>query len=88
VNRIAIFFAVLALAAGLWQIVLGSLFVFDAGWVMPLILFIMLLPLLPLILTQEVRPWPKPSPIVPIVAAVTSMAMSGLVYYLFYAYFD
>jgi hypothetical protein len=78
----------LALAVGLLQMYLSFIVLFNAGWAMPLFLALLLLPLLPLILTQEVRPWPKPKPIVPAMAAVISMAVSGLVYWLFYNYGD
>ena len=71
----------LALAVGLLQMLLGTMVVFASGWAMPLFLAMILLPVLPLIL---VRPWPKPRPIVPMVAAVFSMAVSGLIYWMFY----
>ncbi len=83
-RRSATLLAWLALAVGLLQMLLGTMVVFASGWAMPLFLAMILLPALPLILTQKVRPWPKPPPIVPVVAAVVSMAVSGLVYWMFY----
>jgi hypothetical protein len=74
----------LALVVGLLQMLLGMLVVFASGWAMPLFLAVILLPLMPLILTQEVRPWPKPPSIVPVVAAIVSIAVSGLIYWWFY----
>ena len=83
-DRAATNMAWLAIAVGLLQILLGMMVVFASGWLMPLLVAMILLPLLPLVLTRQVRPWPKPPPIVPVVAAVVSMAVSGLVYWLFY----
>ena len=83
-NQAATIMAWLAIAVGLLQMLLGTMVVFASGWLMPLFLAVILLPLLPLILTQEVPAWPKPPPIVPVVAAIVSMAVSGLIYWWFY----
>jgi hypothetical protein len=70
----------LAIGVGLIQIMIACSALLEGGWRMPLFLAMILLPLAPLVLTQEVRPWPKPRPIVPLAAAIVSMAVSGAFY--------
>ena len=56
----------------------------DGGWRMPGFFVLILLPFVPLVLMLEVRPWPKPSPIVPLAAALLSIAVSAAFYWWIY----
>jgi hypothetical protein len=78
----------LALLVGLLQIVICSVFVFSAGWVAPIILILLLLPFAPLILLQEIQAWRRLDPIVPAVAALVSIAISGGFYWIVYVKMD
>jgi hypothetical protein len=66
----------LAIAAGLLQVVTCAVLLFSSGWAVPVVLILMLLPLVPLILMQEIRGWRRLDPVVPATVAVLSIAVS------------
>ena len=75
--------------AGLWQIVICSVFMymFFGTWLAPILLTLMLLPFLPLVLTREILikdVWRRLDPVVPAVAALISIAVSGGIYWMLY----
>ena len=62
-KRAATLLVWLALLFGLPQIVICGVMIFSAGWlVAPLVLILLLLPIVPLILTQEIQRWQKLPP--------------------------
>ena len=71
----------LALAAGLLQVLICGVLVFSARWSIPIALFFLVLPFVPLILMQEIRGWRRLNPVVPASAAVLSIAVSGGFYW-------
>jgi len=66
----------LALATGLLQVLICVVMLFSSGWAIPLVLMLMLLPLLPLILMQEIGTLRRLDPVVPATVALISMAVS------------
>jgi hypothetical protein len=66
----------LALAAGLLQVVICVVMLLSSGWAIPLVLGLMLLPLLPLILMQEIGALRRIEPVVPATIALISIAVS------------
>jgi hypothetical protein len=71
----------LALAAGLLQVVICGVLLFSSGWAVPIVLVFAVLPLVPLILMQEIRGWKRLNPVVPATAAILSIAVSGAFYW-------
>ena len=71
----------LALAVGLLQVLICGVLVFSARWSIPVALFFLVLPFVPLILMQEIRGWRRLNPIVPATAAILSIAASGGFYW-------
>jgi hypothetical protein len=71
----------LALAAGLLQVVICGVLLFSSGWAVPVVLVFAVLPLVPLILMQEIRGWRRLNPVVPATAAILSIAVSGGFYW-------
>jgi hypothetical protein len=78
----------LALVVGLLQVVICALVVLSSGWAMPLVLIFLLLPFVPLILMQEIEHWWRLDPIVPAVAALLSIAVSGGFYWMLFTRMD
>lgn len=78
----------LALVVGLLQVVICALVVLSSGWAMPLVLIFLLLPFVPLILMQEIQHWWRLDPIVPAVAALLSIAVSGGFYWMLFTRMD
>ena len=66
----------LALATGLLQVLICVVMLFSSGWAIPLVLMLMLLPLLPLILMQEIGTLRRLDPVVTATVALISMAVS------------
>jgi len=78
----------LALAAGLLQAVIYAVLLFQSGWAAAIVLLMMLLPFVPLILTREFQPWRRLDPVIPAIAAVISMAVSGGFYWMVFTQLD
>jgi hypothetical protein len=78
----------LALLVGLLQVAICGVLVFSAGLAAPILLILLLLPFVPLILLQEIQPWRRLDPVVPAVAALISMAISGGFYWMVYVKMD
>src|SRR5262249_11367075 len=78
----------LALAAGLLQAVICAVLLFQSGWAAAIVLLMMLLPFVPLILTREFQPWRRLDPVIPAIAAVISMAVSGGFYWMVFTQLD
>ena len=78
----------LALAAGLLQAVIYAVLLFQSGWAAAIVLLMMLLPFVPLILTREFQPWRRFDPVIPTIAAVISMAVSGGFYWMVFTQLD
>jgi hypothetical protein len=75
----------LALLFGLPQVLICGVMIFSAGWlVAPLVLILLLLPLVPLILMQEIRRWQKMPPAVTASVALLCIALSGAFYWMLY----
>jgi hypothetical protein len=75
----------LALLFGLPQVVICGVMIFSAGWlVAPLVLILLLMPLVPLILMQEIRRWQKLPPAATATPAILSIAVSGGFYWMLY----
>jgi hypothetical protein len=84
-KRVATLLVWLALLFGLPQVVICGVMIFSAGWlVAPLVLILLLVPLVPLILTQEIRRWQKRPPAATAAAALLSIAVSGGFYWMLY----
>jgi hypothetical protein len=84
-KRIATLLVWLALLFGLPQVVICGVMIFSAGWlVAPLVLILLLLPIVPLILMQEIRRWQKLPPAATATAALLSIAVSGGFYWMLY----
>ena len=71
----------LALAAGLLQVLICAVLVFSARWSIPVALFFLILPFVPLILMQEIRGWRRLDPVVPAIVALLSIATSAGFYW-------
>jgi hypothetical protein len=88
----------LALAAGLLQVVICAFLlfssvwtariVFSSGWVAAIVLVMILLPFVPLILMQEFPLRHRLDPVIPAVAAVISIAVSGGFYWMIFTQLD
>jgi hypothetical protein len=84
-KRVATLLVWLALLFGLPQVVICGVMIFSAGWlVAPLVLILLLLPIVPLILMQEIRRWQKLPPAATASAALLSIAVSGGFYWMLY----
>jgi hypothetical protein len=84
-KRVATLLVWLALLFGLPQVIICGVMIFSAGWlVAPLVLILLLVPLVPLILTQEIRRWQKLPPAATAAAALLSIAVSGGFYWMLY----
>jgi ABC-type nickel/cobalt efflux system permease component RcnA len=71
----------LALAAGALQVLICGVLLFSSGWAIPVVLLFAVLPVVPLILMQEIRGWRRLNPVVPAAAAILSIAVSGGFYW-------
>jgi len=71
----------LALAAGLLQILICGVLLFSSGWALPVVLMLLVMPLLPLIVIQEIGAFWRVPPMVPATIAVISIAVSGGFYW-------
>jgi hypothetical protein len=69
------------LAAGLLQVLICAVLVFSARWSIPIALFFLVLPFVPLILMQEIRGWRRLDPIIPAITALLSIAASAGFYW-------
>ena len=84
-KQVATLLVWLALLVGLPQIVICGVMIFSAGWLAaPLVLILLLLPLVPLILMQDIRRWQKLPPAATASAALLSIALSGAFYWMLY----
>jgi hypothetical protein len=84
-KRLATLLVWLALLFGLPQVVVCGVMIFSAGWlVAPLVLILLLVPIVPLILMQEIRRWQKLPPAATATAALLSIAVSGAFYWMLY----
>jgi hypothetical protein len=84
-KRVATLLVWLALLFGLPQVVICGVMILSAGWlVAPLVLMLLLLPIVPLILMQEIRRWQKLPPAATASAALLSIAVSGGFYWMLY----
>jgi hypothetical protein len=84
-KRVATLLVWLALLFGLPQILICGVMIFSAGWlVAPLVLILLLVPLVPLILMQEIRRWQRLPPAATASAAMLSIAVSGGFYWMLY----
>ena len=84
-KQVATLLVWLALLFGLPQIVICGVMIFSAGWLAaPLVLILLLLPLVPLILMQDIRRWQKLPPAATASAAVLSIALSAAFYGMLY----
>jgi hypothetical protein len=84
-KQVATLLVWLALLFGLPQIVICGVMIFSAGWLAaPLVPILLLLPLVPLILMQDIRRWQKLPPATTASAALLSIAFSGSFYWMLY----
>ena len=84
-KRVATLLVWLALLFGLPQVVICGVMIFSAGWmVLPLVLLFLLLPVVPLILMQEIRRWQKLPPAATASVALLSIALSSGFYWMLY----
>ena len=84
-KRIATLLVWLALLFGLPQVIICGVMISSAGWlVTPLVLILLLVPIVPLILTQEIRRWQRLPPEATAAAALLSIAVSGGFYWMLY----
>ena len=83
-KRVATMLVWLALVFGLPQVVICGVMIFSSGWAAPLVLILLLTPIVPLILTQEIRRWQKLPPAATASAALLSIAVSGGFYWMLY----
>ncbi len=84
-KRVATLLVWLALLFGLPQVIICGVMIFSAGWlVAPLVLILLLVPIVPLILTQEIRRWQRLPPAATAAAALLSIAVSGGFYWMLY----
>ena len=84
-KRVATLLVWLALLFGLPQVIICGVMIFSAGWlVAPLVLILLLVPIVPLILTQEIRRWQRLPPAATAAAALLSIALSGGFYWMLY----
>lgn len=74
----------LALVFGLPQIMICGVMIFSSGWAIPLVLIFALLPLVPLILMQEIPRWRTLPPEVTASVALLSIALSGGFYWMLF----
>ena len=74
----------LALVFGLPQIVICGVMIFSSGWAIPLVLIFALLPLVPLILMQEIPRWQTLPPEATASVALLSIALSGGFYWMLF----
>jgi hypothetical protein len=81
-RRAATLLVWLALVFGLPQVVICGVLVFSSGWLAPLVLIFALLPLVPLILMQEVGRWKRLPAAMTAGAAVLSIAASSGFYWM------
>ena len=71
----------LSFLVGLPQVLICGVTMLSAGWWAPLVALFALPPLVPLILMQEYRGWRRLNPVVPAIAAILSIAVSGGFYW-------
>jgi hypothetical protein len=84
-NTVATLLVWLAFIFGLPQVLICGVMVFSAGWLLaPLVLLLLLVPLLPLILMQDIRRWQGLPPEATAAAALLSIAVSGGFYWMLY----
>jgi hypothetical protein len=84
-KRVATLLVWLALLFGMPQVIICGVMVFSASWlVAPLVAILLLLPLVPLILMQDIRRWQKLPPAATASAALLSIALSGGFYWILY----
>jgi hypothetical protein len=84
-NTVATLLVWLAFIFGLPQVLICGVMVFSAGWLLaPLVLLLLLVPLLPLILMQDIRRWQRLPPEATASAALLSIAVSGGFYWMLY----
>ena len=83
-RRAATLLVWLALLFGLPQIVICGVLIFSSGYPIPLVLVFLLLPLVPLLLMQEIRRWQRLPPAVTASAALLSIAVSGGFYWMLF----
>jgi hypothetical protein len=83
-KRVATLLVWLALVFGLPQIVICGVMIFSSGWAAPLVLIFLISPIVPLILTQEIRHWQRLPPAATASAALLSIAVSGGFYWMLY----
>ncbi len=84
-KRVATLLVWLALLFGLPQVIICGVMIFSAGWlVAPLVLILLLLPIVPLILIQEIGRWQRLPPAATASAALLSIAVSGGFYWMLY----
>jgi hypothetical protein len=75
----------LALLFGLPQVLICGVLLFSSGWAVPLVLMFLLLPFVPLVLTQEVGRWQTRPPEATATVALLSIAASGGFYWMVFA---
>ena len=78
----------LALLVGPLQVVICGVIAFSAGWAIPIVLLLLLMPFVPLMLMQDMQPWRRLDPVVPAVTALISIAISGGFYWMVYVKMD
>ena len=84
-KRLATLLVWLALLFGLPQIVICGVMIFSTGWLAaPLVLILLLVPIVPLILMQEIRRWQRLPPAATASAALLSIAVSGAFYWMLF----
>ena len=77
-KRVATLLVWLALLFGLPQVVICGVMIFSAGWlVAPLVAILLLLPIVPLILMQDIRRWQRLPPAATASVALLSIALSA-----------
>jgi hypothetical protein len=84
-KRVATLLVWLALLFGLPQVVICGVMIFSAGWlVAPLVAILLLLPIVPLILMQDIRRWQRLPPAATASVALLSIALSAGFYWMLY----
>ena len=83
-KQVATLLVWLALLFGLPQIVICGVMIFSSGWAAPLVLIFLILPIVPLILAQEIRRWQRLPAAATASAALLSIAVSGGFYWMLY----
>lgn len=82
-KRLAALLVWLALVFGLPQVVICGVMVFSAGWLAPLVLILLLVPIVPLMM-QEIPRWQRLPPEARASAALLSIAVSGGFYWMLF----